>query len=82
MEMDFSESGPIPSQSQIAQQIFWYTGFTSDLRKPGLPVADADGTTKWRIAPSPHGAYWEERQGITVGYDELMKACRESKATL
>ncbi|WP_248672871.1 ABC transporter substrate-binding protein, partial [Pseudomonas agarici] len=27
--MTFSESGPVPSQGNIAQQIFWYTAFTA-----------------------------------------------------
>ena len=57
--MTFSESGPVPSQGEIAQQMFWYTTFTADMVKEGLPVMNADGTPKWRMAPSPHGAYWE-----------------------
>ncbi len=58
--MTFSESGPVPSQGNIAQQIFWYTAFTADMVKPGLPVMNADGTPKWRMAPSPHGSYWKD----------------------
>ena len=54
--MTFSESGPVPAQGNIAQQIFWYTAFTADMVKPGLPVVNADGTPKWRMAPSPHGS--------------------------
>jgi glycerol transport system substrate-binding protein len=68
LKMDFSESGPVPGQGQIAQQIFWYTAFTADLLKQGLPVVDADGMPKWRVAPSPHGAYWE--QGMKLGYQD------------
>ena len=26
----------------------------------GTPVMNEDGTPKWRMAPSPHGAYWQE----------------------
>jgi len=59
--MTFSESGPVPAQGNIAQQIFWYTAFTADMVKPGLPVMNADGTPKWRMAPSPHGALLEGR---------------------
>ncbi|WP_245612974.1 ABC transporter substrate-binding protein [Skermanella stibiiresistens] len=66
--MTFSESGPVPAQGAIAQQIFWYTAFTADMTKPGLPVVNADGTPKWRMAPSPHGAYWEE--GMKLGYQD------------
>src|SRR5258707_13413724 len=63
--MTFSESGPVPSQGNIAQQIFWYTAFTADMVKPGLPVMNADGTPKWRMAPSPHGSYWKD--GMKLG---------------
>ncbi|MCK8787510.1 ABC transporter substrate-binding protein [Roseomonas sp. NAR14] len=66
--MTFSESGPVPAQGNIAQQVFWYTAFTADMVKPGLPVVNADGTPKWRMAPSPHGAYWHE--GQKLGYQD------------
>ena len=55
-------------QGNIAQQIFWYTAFTADMVKPGLPVVNADGTPKWRMAPSPHGSYWKE--GMKLGYQD------------
>lgn len=66
--MTFSEAGPVPSQGQIAQQIFWYTAFTASSLKEGLPVVNKDGTPKWRMAPSPHGPYWEE--GMKLGYQD------------
>ena len=66
--MTFYESGPVPAQGHIAQQIFWYTAFTADMIKPGLDVVNADGSPKWRMAPSPHGAYWEE--GMKLGYQD------------
>jgi len=66
--MTFSEAGPVPGQGKIAQQIFWYSAFTAALTKPGLPVVNADGTPKWRMAPSPHGPYWEE--GMKLGYQD------------
>ncbi|NDY56940.1 carbohydrate ABC transporter substrate-binding protein [Desulfovibrio sulfodismutans] len=66
--MTFYESGPVPAQGHIAQQIFWYTAFTADMVKPGLDVVNADGSPKWRMAPSPHGAYWEE--GMKLGYQD------------
>jgi glycerol transport system substrate-binding protein len=67
--MTFSEEGPVPAQGNIAQQIFWYTAFTADMVKPGLAVVNADGTPKWRMAPSPHGAYWKE--GMKLGYQDV-----------
>ncbi|HEX2529607.1 MAG TPA: ABC transporter substrate-binding protein [Geminicoccus sp.] len=66
--MTFSEAGPVPGQGAIAQQIFWYTAFTASSTKEGLPVMNADGTPKWRMAPSPHGAYWKE--GMKLGYQD------------
>ncbi|GLQ31076.1 ABC transporter substrate-binding protein [Litoribrevibacter albus] len=81
-EMTFSEAGPIPSQGNIAQQMFWYTAFTADMIKEGLSVVNADGTPKWRMAPSPHGAYWEE--GQKLGYQDagswtLLKSTPEKR---
>ena len=81
--MTFSESGPVPAQGAIAQQIFWYTAFTADMVKDGLPVVNADGTPKWRMAPSPHGAYWVD--GMKLGYQDagswtLMKSTPVDRA--
>lgn len=69
MGMTFGESGPVPAQGHIAQQIFWYTGFTADMTKPGLPVVNADGSPKWRMAPGPNGPYW--KQGMQNGYQDV-----------
>ncbi|KZL05140.1 hypothetical protein PsAD2_04495 [Pseudovibrio axinellae] len=81
--MVFSEAGPVPAQGSVAQQIFWYTAFTADMVKDGIPVVNADGTPKWRMAPSPKGAYWEE--GMKLGYQDagswtLMKSTPTDKA--
>ena len=59
-------------RGNVAQQIFWYTAFTADMVKPGLPVMNADGTPKWRMAPSPHGAYWKD--GMKLGYQDVGSA--------
>jgi glycerol transport system substrate-binding protein len=67
--MTFSEAGPVPAQGQVAQQIFWYTAFTASMAKPDLPVTDEEGNPKWRMAPSPHGPYWEE--GMKLGYQDV-----------
>ncbi|MET3495772.1 ABC transporter substrate-binding protein [Variovorax boronicumulans] len=69
MGMTFGESGPVPAQGQIAQQIFWYTAFTADMTKKGLPVVNEDGTPKWRMAPGPNGPYW--KQGMQNGYQDV-----------
>ena len=66
--MNFSESGPVPGQGKVAQQIFWYSTFTADMVKSPA-VMNADGTPKWRMAPSPHGAYWFK--GQKLGYQDV-----------
>jgi glycerol transport system substrate-binding protein len=81
--MTFSEAGPVPAQGNIAQQIFWYTAFTADMVKKGLPVVNEDGTPKWRMAPSPHGSYWKD--GMKLGYQDagswtLMKSTPTDRA--
>ncbi len=83
MGLTFSEAGPIPAQGNIAQQMFWYSAFTADTVKEGLPVMNEDGTPKWRMAPSPHGAYWSE--GTKIGYQDvgswtLMKSTPDDRA--
>ncbi|PJA60096.1 MAG: ABC transporter substrate-binding protein, partial [Rhodobacterales bacterium CG_4_9_14_3_um_filter_71_31] len=70
-------------QGAIAQQIFWYTAFTADMVKEGIPVVNADGSPKWRMAPSPRGAYWED--GMKLGYQDagsitLMKSTPVDRA--
>ncbi|MFB4202198.1 ABC transporter substrate-binding protein [Arhodomonas sp. KWT2] len=67
--MTFSEAGPVPAEGHVAQQIFWYTGFTAPMADPSKPVVNDDGTPKWRMAPSPHGPYWEE--GMKLGYQDV-----------
>jgi glycerol transport system substrate-binding protein len=65
--MTFSEAGPVPAQGNIAQQIFWYTAFTADMRAAPA-INNPDGTPKWRMAPSPHGPYWTK--GMKLGYQD------------
>src|SRR6186713_3357401 len=68
--MTFSESGPVPAQGAVAQQIFWYTAFTASMVDAGAKaVMNDDGTPKWRMAPSPHGVYWKD--GMKLGYQDV-----------
>ncbi|WP_114287798.1 ABC transporter substrate-binding protein [Candidatus Halocynthiibacter alkanivorans] len=82
--MTFGEAGPVPAQGAIAQQMFWYTAFTASMVGEGAEaVLNEDGTPKWRMAPSPHGAYWEE--GMKIGYQDagswtLMKSTPVDRA--
>lgn len=65
--MDFYQYLPFLAKGNVAQQMFWYTAFTATMVEPG-PTVNADGTPKWRMAPSPHGPYWEE--GMKLGYQD------------
>lgn len=68
---DFYQSLPALSQGNVAQQIFWYTAFTSAMvapRSEGNNTVDGEGRPLWRMAPSPHGPYWQE--GQKLGYQD------------
>jgi glycerol transport system substrate-binding protein len=66
--MTFDEAGAAVGSGAVAQQISWYTAFIPDLVQPGSPVANSDGSAKWRVAPTPVGAYW--RPGMKRGYQD------------
>jgi len=82
---DFYQSLPALSQGNVAQQIFWYTAFTASMVAPqseGNNTVDAEGNPLWRMAPSPHGPYWEE--GQKLGYQDagswtLLKSTPEDR---
>ncbi len=68
---DFYQSLPALSQGNVAQQIFWYTAFTASMVAPkssGNNTVDDNGKPLWRMAPSPHGPYWED--GQKLGYQD------------
>ncbi len=69
LNMTFTDAGPVPAQGHIAQQVFWYTAFTAPLTRPGMAAVNADGSPKWRMAPSPHGPYW--KPGMQNGYQDV-----------
>ncbi len=69
--MDFYQSLPSLAKGNVAQQIFWYTAFTANMVAPqseGNNTVDDKGFPLWRMAPSPHGPYWEE--GMKLGYQD------------
>jgi glycerol transport system substrate-binding protein len=68
---DFYQSLPALSTGNVAQQIFWYTAFTSSMVAPksaGNNTVDDEGNLLWRMAPSPHGPYWVD--GQKLGYQD------------
>jgi glycerol transport system substrate-binding protein len=54
----------------VAQRIFQYTTWLSDdqFHSVGSPVTDENGLPLWRVAPTPHGRYWDE--GMKIGYQD------------
>ncbi len=69
---DFYQSLPALASGNVAQQIFWYTAFTQTMVEPkskGNKTVDDKGNPLWRMAPSPHGSYWQE--GQKVGYQDV-----------
>ncbi|MBI3155112.1 MAG: carbohydrate ABC transporter substrate-binding protein [Burkholderiales bacterium] len=70
-DYDFYQSLPALAQGNVAQQIFWYTAFTASMvapKKDGNNTVDDAGKPQWRMAPSPHGPYWED--GMKLGYQD------------
>jgi glycerol transport system substrate-binding protein len=64
------DAGPKAAQGNIAQCVFQYTTWLSDdgFHRPGNPVTSDAGRPLWRVAPTPHGRYWDE--GMKVGYQD------------
>lgn len=61
---------PQAARGDIAQMIFMY-GFVlagKEFHRPESPVVGKDGKPVWRVAPTPHGRYWDE--GMKVGYQD------------
>ncbi len=70
-DYDFYQSLPALATGNVAQQIFWYTAFTATMVAPkseGNNTVDDAGKPLWRMAPSPHGPYWED--GQKLGYQD------------
>jgi glycerol transport system substrate-binding protein len=68
--MTWSEAGPTPARGNIAQRIFQYITWLSDdaFNSADSAVTDDFGKPLWRVAPTPHGKYWDE--GMKVGYQD------------
>ncbi|HHO75867.1 MAG TPA: extracellular solute-binding protein [Deltaproteobacteria bacterium] len=70
MQWEWHDAGPLCARGDIAQHIFQYITWLSDpqFHTPGSPVCDKFGKPLWRVAPTPHGRYWDE--GMKVGYQD------------
>jgi glycerol transport system substrate-binding protein len=64
------DAGPKAARGDIAQNIFQYTTWLSDeeFHRKGSAVVDKNGDPLWRVAPTPHGRYWDK--GMKVGYQD------------
>lgn len=67
---EWHDAGPLCARGDIAQHIFQYITWLSDpaFHTPGSPVCDKEGRPLWRVAPVPHGRYWDA--GMKVGYQD------------
>ena len=71
-DLDFYQSLPALSQGNVAQQIFWYTSFMPTMvqsKAEGNNTVDDQGNLLWKMAPSPHGPYWQP--GQKIGYQDV-----------
>jgi glycerol transport system substrate-binding protein len=70
LSMTWSEEGPVPGQGHVAQTYYMCLTWLSDpvFSAPGSAVVGDDGVPLWRVAPQPHGRYWQE--GQKVGYQD------------
>ena len=66
----WEDAGPRAAKGDIAQRIFQYITWLSDdaFTQPGSPMLGNDGLPVWRVAPTPHGRYWEK--GMKAGYQD------------
>ncbi len=70
INMTWDEAAIYPARGTVAQMIFQYTTWLSEdeYLSPGSPVVGPDGKPLWRVAPTPHGKYWDE--GMKIGYQD------------
>ena len=80
----WEDAGARAADGDIAQRIFQYTTWLSDdkFTSPDSAMLGQDGFPVWRVAPTPHGRYWEE--GMKSGYQDagswtIPKNTRDSK---
>lgn len=71
LNWEWHDAGPLCSRGDIAQHIFQYITWLSDpgFHTPGSPVCDREGKPLWRVAPTPHGKYWDT--GMKMGYQDV-----------
>ncbi len=80
----WEDAGPKAARGDIAQRVFQYITWLSDdsFIDKDSPMLNSKGLPVWRVAPTPHGRYWQE--GMKVGYQDagswtIPKGVRGSK---
>ena len=64
----FRDNNIAAASGRVAQQIFLYTLWLSEAAFHQGSMVDQQGKPVWRVAPTPHGRYWE--QGMKRGYQD------------
>lgn len=67
-EGTFLDNNVTVAKGNVAQQVFLYTLWLSDPAFHKAPMVDDQNNPVWRVAPTPHGRYWEK--GMKVGYQD------------
>ena len=64
----FRDNNIAAAKGNVAQQIFLYTLWVNEPAFHQGDMVDKNGDPVWRLAPTPHGRYWES--GMKVGYQD------------
>jgi len=67
-EGTFRDNNINAAKGNVAQQIFLYSLWISEPDFHQGEMVNAQGDPVWRLAPTPHGRYWES--GMKVGYQD------------
>lgn len=67
-EGTFLDNNITVAKGNVAQQVFLYTLWLNDPAFHQGPMVNKKGSPVWRVAPTPHGKYWEK--GMKVGYQD------------
>jgi len=67
-EGTFRDNNVNAAKGNVAQQIFLYTLWINEQPFHEGEMVDEDGNPVWRLAPTPHGRYWEP--GMKIGYQD------------
>ena len=67
-EGTFLDNNITVATGNVAQQVFLYTLWLNDPAFHKGKMVDKNNKPVWRVAPTPHGKYWEK--GMKVGYQD------------